>query len=349
MEENQKRSENRMKNKKKQVTILIVAIAVLLVLITTVVAKTIVDRKAEEVYAKQNKIVESDSMNFINLIESNTIQENIIEENVIANEEKNEIKDENKDTGKNKGGTRYRLEVNCTQNVVNVYEKDSNGEYTNCVKVMLCSIGSATPRSGTYSLKKYGGWEWKGLQGDVYGQYATQITGNILFHSVPYTEKYNPASLEWWEYDKLGTAASLGCIRLTVRNAKWIYDNCASGTKVMFYNDSNPGPLGKPSERKISGEEAYRAWDPTDPRAENPWRNYGKEEPPVNEEVPPANEEQPPVNEEQPPVNEEQPPVNEEVPPVNEEQPPVNEEVPPVNGEEPPTNGEENPGNNDEL
>ena len=54
---------------------------------------------------------------------------------------------------------------------------------------------------------------------------ATQITGNILFHSVPYTEKYNNASLEYWEYDKLGTSASLGCIRLTVKNAKWIYDN----------------------------------------------------------------------------------------------------------------------------
>lgn len=327
MEENQKRSERRKLRKKKQAIILVVIISVLLILIGAVLAKTIIDKRTEEieVSAKQNKTTIQNSMNFINLIEANATQENIIEENV---EENNEIKNENKDTGKNTGGTRYRLEVNCAQNVVNVYEKDSNGEYTNCVKVMLCSIGSATPRSGTYSLKKYGGWEWKGLQGDVYGQYATQITGNILFHSVPYTEKYNPASLEWWEYDKLGTAASLGCIRLTVRNAKWIYDNCASGTKVEFYSDSNPGPLGKPSERKISGEEAYRAWDPTDPRAENPWRNYGKEEP-----EPPVNEEEPPVNEEEPPVNEEKPPVNEEEPPVNEEEPPVNEDIPSNNEE----------------
>ena len=175
---------------------------------------------------------------------------------------------------KNTSGTRYRLEVNCEQNVVNVYEKDENGEYKDCVKVMLCSVGSATPKSGTYSLKKYGGWEWKGLQGDVFGQYATQITGNILFHSVPYTKRGDNSSLEYWEYDKLGTPASLGCIRLTVKNAKWIYDNCASGTKVYFYKDSNPGPLGKPSERKISGDSEVNGWDPTDPDSDNPWKNY---------------------------------------------------------------------------
>ena len=181
---------------------------------------------------------------------------------------------EENEEAKNTSGTKYRLEVNCKQNVVNVYEKDENGEYKNCVKVMLCSVGFATPTSGTYSLKKYGGWEWKGLQGDVYGQYATQITGNILFHSVPYTEKYNNSSLEYWEYDKLGTSASLGCIRLTVKNAKWIYDNCAAGTKVYFYKDSNPGPLGKPSERKISGDSEVNSWDPTDPASDNPWKEY---------------------------------------------------------------------------
>ena len=135
----------------------------------------------------------------------------------------------------------------------------------------------------TYSLKKYGGWEWKGLFGDVFGQYATQITENILFHSVPYTEKGNKASLEYWEYDKLGTPASMGCVRLTVKNAKWIYDNCMAGTPVTFYGDSNPGPLGKPTEQKISSETGYNNWDPTDPDPNNPWRNYGEEEEPQEE------------------------------------------------------------------
>ena len=64
------------------------------------------------------------------------------------------------------------------------------------------------------------------------------------------------------------------CIRLTVQDAKWIYDNCKPGTKVEFYEDSNPGPLGKPTAQKISEDETVRGWDPTDPDVNNPWRNY---------------------------------------------------------------------------
>lgn len=133
---------------------------------------------------------------------------------------------------------------------------------------------------GTYTLRNYRGnsWRWRPLFGNVYGQYATQITGNILFHSVPYTEPNN-SSLEYWEYDKLGTSASMGCVRLTTQNAKWIWDNCVTGTKVTFYNNSNPGPLGKPTEAKISWNEECRNWDPTDPSSNNPWKTYNSQKP----------------------------------------------------------------------
>lgn len=213
-------------------------------------------------------------------VTKNEINENtIVENNVIDNNVANNTTSQNNNKTNNSGTTKYKLEVNCTANVVNVYEQDENGEYTKCVKVMLCSIGSATPHSGTYSLKKYGGasWRWRALFGNVYGQYATQITGNILFHSVPYT-KPNNSDLEYWEYDKLGTAASMGCVRLTVQNAKWIWDNCAAGTKVRFYDDSNPGPLGKPAEAKISWNEECRNWDPTDPDQNNPWKSYNNKQ-----------------------------------------------------------------------
>lgn len=269
----QSRSEIRKRKQEKQRIILGVIILILAILITIITASIISKNTAKEVAAKEP---ESLAGEFINSVDTQNLEEDVNEEIIENSMEENEVAENTvtEEKPKNTSGTRYRLEVNCEQNVVNVYEKDENGEYKNCVKVMLCSVGFATPTSGTYSLKKYGGWEWKGLQGDVYGQYATQITGNILFHSVPYTEKYNNASLEYWEYDKLGTSASLGCIRLTVKNAKWIYDNCAAGTKVYFYKDSNPGPLGKPSERKISGDSEVNSWDPTDPASDNPWKEY---------------------------------------------------------------------------
>lgn len=264
--------------KKKQI-ILIAVIAVLIVAIIAVTVNIINSNKSKEVYSEpENNISSNNEILYVELNEveeQNVAEENLLEENiVIENIDTTNNASSNTNKSSNTGTTKYKLEVNCEQNVVNVYTKDENGEYTNCVKVMLCSVGSDTPTSGTYSLKKYDGWEWKGLFGNVYGQYATQITGNILFHSVPYTEKYNNASLEYWEYDKLGTSASMGCVRLTVENAKWIYNNCAAGTQVKFYKDSNPGPLGKPSERKISSETEYRNWDPTDPASGNPWRNY---------------------------------------------------------------------------
>ena len=90
--------------------------------------------------------------------------------------------------------------------------------------------------------------------------------------------------MEYWEYDKLGTAASMGCIRLNVANARWIFYNCEAGTPVTFYMDSNPGPLGKPASQKISSQTEYRGWDPTDPDPKNPWNNYNKPTPPKEDE-----------------------------------------------------------------
>lgn len=167
------------------------------------------------------------------------------------------------------GSSQYYIRVNYGANCVNIYTKDNDGNYTKPYKAMICSTGTATPTSGTYKITyKY---RWLRLFGDVYGQYSTRIVKNILFHSVPYYEQ-RADTLEWDEYDKLGTKASAGCIRLTVQDAKWIYDNITSGTYVEFYSDkTNPGPLGKPTAQKISDNKKYRDWDPTDPDKNNPW------------------------------------------------------------------------------
>ncbi len=151
----------------------------------------------------------------------------------------------------------YLIKVNKLMNTVTIYKKDAKGKYTVPVKAMVCSTGKYTP-IGTYRTKaKY---RWRILFGNVYGQYATRITGHILFHSVYYYKK-NPATLSAKEFNKLGTSASMGCIRLQVADTKWIYDNCGIGTTVVIYNSKNPGPLGKPKAVKVSSK---TKWDPTD-------------------------------------------------------------------------------------
>lgn len=211
------------------------------------------------------------------------------EENFEEIEEEAQKKDTEKDEDKKTDNEiTYYIKVNNQANVVTIYTKDENGNYTVPYKAMICSIGTATPSAGniyTIPSGKWDRWTWGQMEGGVWAQYYTRIKGSILFHSVPYTSK-DKGTLEYWEYDKLGTKASAGCIRLTVQDAKWIYENCKPGTKVEFYADSNSGPLGKPAAQKISEDEAVRGWDPTDPDANNPWRNYVRPVTPTQPEEP---------------------------------------------------------------
>lgn len=165
----------------------------------------------------------------------------------------------------------YYIKVNCQTNTVTVYSKDEKEDYSVPVCAMLCSTGTATPQNEVCYPNGENCWPWLSLQDGVYGQYCTQIKGNILFHSVPYTQRGNKASLEYEEFDKLGTAASAGCIRLQVKDAKWIYDNAMEIYAVEFYSDDDPGSLGKPTAPKISGNVKCRGWDPTDESDYNPW------------------------------------------------------------------------------
>ena len=61
--------------------------------------------------------------------------------------------------------------------------------------------------------------------------YYTQFYGNYLFHSVLYDRKSGALS-----DGRVGMALSHGCVRLKIENAKWIYDNIPSRTKVVVYN-----------------------------------------------------------------------------------------------------------------
>ncbi|MDF2944466.1 MAG: hypothetical protein K0S01_3324 [Herbinix sp.] len=165
----------------------------------------------------------------------------------------------------------YLIKVNRIYNTITIYEKDEAGNMKEPVKAMICSVGDKGTETirGTFQTKEK--YRWKALMGDVWGQYSTRIVGGILFHSVYYYENGNPASLASREFNKLGSAASHGCIRLTVEDAKWIYDNCAIGTTVVIYDDKkSPGPLGKPEPIKIP---TSIRWDPTDPSNNNPYKD----------------------------------------------------------------------------
>lgn len=151
----------------------------------------------------------------------------------------------------------YHIKVNRYTNTVTIYQRQKDGSYSP-IKAMICSTGGDRTPLGTFRTNaKY---RWRALFYGVYGQYATRIYGPILFHSIPYTRQ-NAGYLQKGEYEKLGTSASHGCIRLAAEDVKWIYDNCSYGTKVTIYSSKDPGPLGKP---KAVPYPKYTGYDPTD-------------------------------------------------------------------------------------
>ena len=159
-------------------------------------------------------------------------------------------------------GYPYAIKINRQENIVTIYEVDDDGYYTVPVRVMRCSVSPVgeTPLGlFTIALK----WDWLALFDNCYGQYVSQIDGDTLFHSVPYLDTTKD-SLETWEFNKLGTGASLGCVRLCVADTKWIYENCESGTYVDIFDSDYYGPLGRPVPVTKLQNTEEQGWDPTD-------------------------------------------------------------------------------------
>ena len=270
---------NRLKNGKGG-KVLQIGVSFLVVLLLTIAVGLVIDSRenGEEVSAETTstttETTEETTEDMEKLLEEIDEEQYIEEELALDDSEENvKIEEPVLPAATGYGDRNYRypyyIMVNRQANCVTVFGQDDNGEYTIPVKAMVCSVG-VSDRTPTGTFKTSDKYEWRYLFGDVYGQYAYRINKNILFHSVPYYTK-NKWDLETEEYNKLGEAASLGCVRLTVEDAKWLIDNCPSGTTVTIYDSPDPGPLGKPTPMRLDLNSPYKGWDPTDPDAENPW------------------------------------------------------------------------------
>ena len=185
-----------------------------------------------------------------------------------------------------KGKNKFKIVVNRAANCVTIYAYDSQKKaYIIPVKTCTVSVGRDTATTsgsaglgvstsytpiGSYSIcsngqaAKYSLKPMNEPDGSVvYARWASHIVGNVYFHAVAVGSQSHYA-LSASSYNKLGQAASAGCIRMTVADAKWIYDYAAIGSSVKIEKGSSvkPGPLGKNATIKISDSINY---DPTDP------------------------------------------------------------------------------------
>ena len=147
----------------------------------------------------------------------------------------------------------FRIIVDVNNQVTTVYGRDADGEYTVVVRQMLCSTGTKAYPSDVgdwVTNGKTARWcyfpKWGG-----HAQFWTRINGSIAFHSVVYNS-VNTMDLSISSYNNLGKRASHGCIRLTVADAKWIYDNVGAGT-VVTVTESLPADPELRASLKLPG------------------------------------------------------------------------------------------------
>ena len=126
----------------------------------------------------------------------------------------------------------YKLVVDLSDRRTYVYRWTGDG-YKERIATFKCCVGAPktpTPQ-GTFQGSGPAGGRWYYFKDfNCYAQYAWRIQGGILFHSVTYSR---PNENSGGSTRSLGRAESHGCVRLTVSDAKWIYDNCPMGTTVV--------------------------------------------------------------------------------------------------------------------
>ena len=167
-----------------------------------------------------------------------------------------------------------------SQSVVGYEGKDGDWEE---LRVMICSTGRKNHETPTGTYKITDRYRYKKLgtteESRCYGFYASRFKTHHLFHSVPISEKATKAEQGHYmcnmhKYEKLGTVASDGCVRLTVADAKWIYEFSEVGkVTVRIVKDSGPTPPKPPAviwEEPYTDKDGY-GWDPTDPDPNNPY------------------------------------------------------------------------------
>jgi lipoprotein-anchoring transpeptidase ErfK/SrfK len=116
-----------------------------------------------------------------------------------------------------------------------VFIKD--GEQT--LYTMITSSGldtipdNSTPQGTFYIEPERGLWFYSEAEQEGAKYFVSwKNHGEFLFHSVPMDKKGNVIEDE---AAKLGQKASHGCFRLTIADAKWIYDNIRVKTKVVIH------------------------------------------------------------------------------------------------------------------
>ncbi|MBR3252717.1 L,D-transpeptidase [Candidatus Saccharibacteria bacterium] len=125
--------------------------------------------------------------------------------------------------------------VHRISNTCQVY--DANGQLLNNFIVSTGRTGHLTPL-GTHKIYEHStGTGYHLMVDGTYGRFCMRFKkGGYMFHSVCYAYPGAPEPIPE-EVFALGTSVSRGCIRLSVTDAQWLYDNTPNGCLVSVLDD----------------------------------------------------------------------------------------------------------------
>lgn len=126
----------------------------------------------------------------------------------------------------------YRVEVSIDRQVVEVWALNDENGY-DLAQTFTCSTGlhDSTPRGVFPNGHPVNRWHYF-KKFNCWAQYSFKIVDDIMFHSVIYGSK-NENSLRKSSQRNLGSPASHGCVRLSVEDARWLFEHCKRGTVVV--------------------------------------------------------------------------------------------------------------------
>ena len=174
------------------------------------------------------------------------------------------------------------ISVFLDRQIVVMYHAPEDGDPVPLV-AFFCSTGESgtpTPKPRDKGLEYF----TIGYRGATYlkwwscfVRYPTQFYGEYFFHSIPYeltgSNWMDKGRMKTYAYRELGKKAlSQGCVRLSLRDAKYLSDNSYAGMPVYIYDSSKGHELKTPVPLPpIYNSYIYAGWDPTDP--EGPYKN----------------------------------------------------------------------------
>ncbi|WP_129722849.1 L,D-transpeptidase [Xylanivirga thermophila] len=177
--------------------------------------------------------------------------------NKITEQEKKE--EEKKAKAAEKKPLPYKIQIDVTNQVVTVFGRSKSGKYDKVLRQMIASTGApGTPTPlGTFVIPGQKG-RWGYFQKfDVYAQYWVRIKGGILFHSVLF-KTTDESTLSHTSVRNLGRPVSHGCIRLTVPDAKFVYEHCQKGTEVEVIKGKKNTELTQRLKAQVPGNKVTK-------------------------------------------------------------------------------------------